>query len=290
MDETGVNVQWFPGHMTKAKRMMAESVRLVDAVCERADARIPLSSRNPELEEITGGLPRLLILNRVDLADPAVTKRWLRLYKERGVPVLETDSRSGRGVKSFPDAVRRLLKEQLAAWAAKGQANRPVKLMVAGIPNVWKSTFINKVAGRKAAAVSDRPGVTRGKQWITVDRGMELLDTPGLLWPRFDSREIGEHLAWTGAVKDGVADMEALAAGLLLFLRERYPADLEARYKLKADPTLQGWELLEAAARKRGFLISGGEVDTERMSQILLDEFRAGTIGRISLETPEEQL
>lgn len=289
MDEKGVNVQWFPGHMTKAKRMMTDSVRLVDAVCEIADARIPASSRNPELEEITGGKPRLLILNRVDLADPAVTKRWVKYYKDRGVAVLETDSRSGQGVKAFPAAVRALLKEQIAAWAAKGQANRPVKLMVAGVPNVGKSTFINKVAGRKAAAVSDRPGVTRGKQWITVDRGMELLDTPGLLWPRFDTKAMGEHLAWTGAVKDGVADMEALAADLLLFLREKYPTLLETRYKLKADPALQGWELLELAARKRGFLISGGEVDTERMSAILLDEFRAGKIGRISLEAPEEQ-
>ncbi len=289
MEEKSVNVQWFPGHMTKAKRMMADSVRLVDAVCEIADARIPASSRNPELEEITGGKPRLLILNRVDLADPAVTKRWAKYYKDRGVAVLETDSRSGQGVKAFPAAVRALLKEQIAAWAAKGQANRPVKLMVAGVPNVGKSTFINKVAGRKAAAVSDRPGVTRGKQWITVDRGMELMDTPGLLWPRFDTKEMGEHLAWTGAVKDGVADMEALAADLLLFLREKYPALLEARYKLTADPTLQGWVLLELAARKRGFLISGGEVDTERMSAILLDELRAGKIGRISLEAPEEQ-
>ena len=289
MDEKGVNVQWFPGHMTKAKRMMTDSVRLVDAVCEIADARIPASSRNPELEEITGGKPRLLILNRVDLADPAVTKRWVKYYKDRGVAVLETDSRSGQGVKAFPAAVRALLKEQIAAWAAKGQANRPVKLMVAGVPNVGKSTFINKVAGRKAAAVSDRPGVTRGKQWITVDRGMELLDTPGLLWPRFDTKAMGEHLAWTGAVKDGVADMEALSADLLLLLREKYPTLLETRYKLKADPALQGWELLELAARKRGFLISGGEVDTERMSAILLDEFRAGKIGRISLEAPEEQ-
>ena len=289
MDEKGVNVQWFPGHMTKAKRMMSDSVRLVDAVCEIADARIPASSRNPELDEITGVKPRLLILNRVDLADPAVTKRWVKYYKDRGVAVLETDSRSGQGVKAFPAAVRALLKEQIAAWAAKGQANRPVKLMVAGVPNVGKSTFINKVAGRKAAAVSDRPGVTRGKQWITVDRGMELLDTPGLLWPRFDTKEMGEHLAWTGAVKDGVADMEALSADLLLLLREKYPTLLETRYKLKADPALQGWELLELAARKRGFLISGGEVDTERMSAILLDEFRAGKIGRISLEAPEEQ-
>ena len=283
-----VNVQWFPGHMTKARRMMADAARLVDAVCEIADARIPLSSRNPELEEITGGKPRLLILNRVDLADPAVTKRWARFYKEQGVAVLETDCRSGRGMNAFPAAVRLLLKDKIEAWAAKGQANRPVKLMVAGVPNVGKSTFINKAAKRKAAAVSDRPGVTRGKQWITVDRGMELLDTPGLLWPRFDSRETGVRLAWTGAVKDGVTDVEALAAELLLFLRERYPAALEARYKLKADAELQGWELLEAAARRRGFLVSGGEADTERMSNILLDEFRAGTIGRISLETPED--
>jgi ribosome biogenesis GTPase A len=270
--------------------MMEDSLSLVDAVCEILDARIPHASSNPDIYTLAGDKPRLTILNRTDLADPAVTKQWAGYFDACGIKVIETDARSGKGVNAFIPAVRELLKDKVAAYAAKGQAGRTLRVMILGIPNVGKSTFINKVAGRKAAAVSDRPGVTRGKQWITVDRGMELLDTPGLLWPRFDSREIGEHLAWTGAVKDGVADMEALAAGLLPFLRERYPADLEARYKLKADPTLQGWELLEAAARKRGFLISGGEVDTERMSQILLDEFRAGTIGRISLETPEEQL
>ncbi len=289
MDDNRINVQWFPGHMTKAKRMMAESVKLVDAVCEIIDARIPLSSRNPELGDIIGSKPRLVIMNRVDLADPEITRQWVKHFKDGGVFVMETDSRSGKGVNAFSGAVRALLKDKLEAYAAKGQANRPLRAMIAGIPNVGKSTFINKVAGRKAAIASDRPGVTRGKQWISIDKGLELMDTPGLLWPRFETKEMGEHLAFTGAVKDGVVDTEALAANMMVTLRADYPELLKARYKLEPEPELQGWELLEKAAGKRGFLISGGEVDTERMAAILLDEFRAGKIGRISLERPEKQ-
>ena len=283
-----INVQWFPGHMAKARRMMTESVKLVDAVCEIADARIPISSRNPELDGLLAGRPRLLVLNRTDLADPAVTKLWTAHFKAEGVPVMETDARSGKGVSGFQSAVRALLSDKLAALEAKGQGGRPIRAMVVGVPNVGKSTFINKLAGRKAAIASDRPGVTRGKQWISVG-GLQLLDTPGLLWPKLDGENVGEHLAFMGAVKDQILDVEALAAHLMKWLAERYPALLTARYKIESDADAAGWELLERAARKRGFLVSGGEVDTERMANILLDEFRGGVIGRISLERPGDQ-
>lgn len=284
-----MNIQWFPGHMTKAGRMIEENVKLVDAVCELLDARIPMSSRNPDIDRLAGGKPRLVILNRVDLADPAVTAKWRAYFKARGLDVLETDSKSGRGVQSFPAAVRSLLKDKLAAYAAKGQATRPLRVMVLGIPNVGKSTFINKAAGRKAAAVSDRPGVTRGRQWISVDRGLELLDTPGILWPRFDSQEVGELLAITGAIKAEVLDRETLAANFMLRLARFYPDAVEQRYKFRPDPACNGFELLEQAAKKRGFLISGGEYDLERMAGVLLDEYRGGKLGRITLEMPEAE-
>ena len=285
-----MNIQWFPGHMTKAGRMIEENVKLVDAVCELLDARIPMSSRNPDIDRLAGGKPRLVILNRVDLADPAVTAKWRAYFKARGLDVLETDSKSGRGVQSFPAAVRSLLKDKLAAYAAKGQATRPLRVMVLGIPNVGKSTFINKAAGRKAAAVSDRPGVTRGRQWISVDRGLELLDTPGILWPKFDDERVGILLAVTGAVKDDILDIETLACKLFELLAERAPQAIIDRYKLTIpeESDFLGYDLLQQAGRKRGFLISGGEIDTERMARILLDEFRGGVLGRITLETPED--
>ena len=283
-----LNIQWFPGHMTKAGRMIEENVKLVDAVCELLDARIPSASRNPDIDRLAGGKPRLVILNRVDLADPNMTAKWRAYFKAQGLDVLETDSKSGKGVQNFPAAVRRILKDKLAAYAAKGQATRPLRVMVLGIPNVGKSTFINKVAGKKAAAVSDRPGVTRGRQWRSVDRGLELLVTPGILWPRFDSQEVGELLAVTGAVKDDVLDRETLAANLLIRLRKLYPEAVNARYKLTDEDGEAGWQLLEAAAKKRGFLAGRGEYDTERMSAVLLDEFRGGKLGRMTLEAPDE--
>ena len=269
-------VQWFPGHMKKAQRMMQDSLKLVDAVCEVVDARIPSASRNPDLDGIIAGRKsRLLILNRADQADPSVTAQWREYYKDQGVPFLECDAQSGRGVKGLPQALRALRDKQ-----------GPMRAMVVGVPNVGKSTFINRVSGRRTAAVSDRPGVTRGKQWIAVDSQLELLDTPGILWPKFDDPLVGERLAFTGAVKDEVLDAEDLAARLLVTLRETYPGALAARYKLDPDPSAQGWELLEACARKRGFLMAGGHVDTERMAAVLLDEFRGGKLGRISLERP----
>ena len=287
MRDQAMNVNWFPGHMTKALRNMESDLKLVDCVCEITDARIPRSSRNPALDELLGRKPRLIILNRADQADPAVTRRWIDFYRAQGMEAMETDSRSGKGVDRFPQAVRSLLREKLQALEAKGQGSRPLRAMVVGIPNVGKSTFINKAAGRKAAAASDRPGVTRGKQWVTVSRGLELMDTPGVLWPKFDDPVIGEHLAFTGAVKDQILDTEELASHLLSLLAAIAPLSLAERYKLTETAGLQGWELLDAAAKKRGFIVSRGEADTLRMANILLDEFRAGKLGRLTLEEPE---
>ena len=282
-----IDIHWFPGHMTKAGRMIEQNVSMVDAVCEIIDARIPAASRNPDIDRLSAGKPRLVVMNRVDQADPSATAQWRAWFRAQGLAVLETDARSGKGVKDFPTAVRALLSDKIAAWEAKGQGTRPVRAMVLGIPNVGKSTFINKLAGRKAAAVSDRPGVTRGRQWISVGRSLELLDTPGILWPRFDSQEVGELLAATGAVKDDVLDREALAANLLVRLRELYPEAIAQRYGLTS-PNAAGWEMLEAAAKRRGFLAGRGEYDTERMAAVLLDEFRGGKLGRITLERPDE--
>ncbi len=270
------DIQWFPGHMKKAQRMMQDSLGLVDVVCEVADARIPRASRNPDLDGIIAGRkPRLLILNRADQADPAVTALWREHYRKNGVAFMECDARSGRGVKNFSQALRAVRRKQ-----------GTMRVMVAGVPNVGKSTFINKLSGRKTAAVSDRPGVTRGKQWITVDDHLELLDTPGILWPKFDDEAVGLRLAFTGAVKDDVMDLEDLAARLLVVLRDDYPGAVPARYGVETPPDAQGWELLEACARARGFLMARGEVNTERMAAVLLDEFRGGKLGRISLERP----
>lgn len=290
MDENNsyaMNLQWFPGHMTKAQRMIESNMKLVDAVCEVIDARIPFSSRNPDIDRLCGTKPRLIILNRADQADPAITAQWREYWRKQGVGILETDAKSGKGVNGFQNAVRTLLKEKIADYAAKGQATRPLRLMVLGIPNVGKSTFINKVAGRKAAAASDKPGVTRGKQWISIGTGLELLDTPGILWPRFDSQTVGENLAFTGAIRDEIMDRETLAANLMLRLRALYPDRIEQRYKFRPEAEMTGFEMLETAAKKRGFLISGGEYDIERMAGVLLDEFRGGMLGKISLERPE---
>ena len=281
-----MNIQWFPGHMTKARRMIEDQVRLVDAVCEIVDARIPESSRNPELGDFVGAKPRVLILNRVDQADPALTKAWAAHYRALQYAVVETDSQSGKGVNAFAPALRVLLRDKLEQNRAKGLVGKPLRAMIVGIPNVGKSSFINRVAGRRAAKASDKPGVTRGKQWISVGEGLELLDTPGILWPRFDSQTVGENLAFTGAVRDEIMDRETLAANLLLRLMAEYPDRIEARYKFTPDPEADGYTLLETAARKRGFLISGGEADMERMAAVLLDEFRGGKLGRITLEKP----
>lgn len=283
-----MNIQWFPGHMTKAQRMIEDNIKMVDAVCELLDARIPYSSRNPDIDRLSGDKPRLVILNRVDLADPAVTARWKKHFEAQGLMVLETDAKSGKGVKSFVPTVRKLLSDKLKEFEAKGQIGRPLRIMILGIPNVGKSTFINKVAGRKAAIAGDKPGVTRGKQWINIGTGLELLDTPGILWPKFESQEVGEMLAITNAIKADVLDKETLGANFMLRMCKMYPEAVEARYKFKPDLNMNGFELLEQAAKKRGFLVSRGEYDIERMANTLLGEYHDGKLGRISLEVPND--
>lgn len=283
-----MNIQWFPGHMTKAQRMIEENVKLVDAVCEIIDARIPRASRNPDIDRLAAGKPRLIILNRTDLADAELTKRWRECFERHGLSVLETDAKSGRGVNGFVPAVRRLLADKLREYEQKGQVGRPLRVMILGIPNVGKSTFINKVAGRKAAVAGDKPGVTRGRQWISIDRSLDLLDTPGILWPKFDSQEVGELLAVTNAIKADVIDKETLGANFMLRLLRLYPQALTERYKIEPDEEMNGYELLEAAAKKRGFLVSRGEYDIERMANTLLTEYHDGKLGRLTLETPDE--
>ena len=280
------NINWYPGHMKKAARMIEDNLRLVDAVVEIRDARIPESSRNPDVDKLTGSKPRLVILNRADQADAAATALWRRKLEGEGHTVLETDCRSGKGVSAFPAAARRQLREQIERNEAKGQGGKPLRFMVLGIPNVGKSSFINRLAGRRAAEAGDRPGVTRGRQWIHVNGGVQLLDTPGILWPKLDTPAIGLALAWTGAVNDEILDRELVASRLLERLQELYPQALRERYKLPLEGGNSGYELLQQAARKRGFLIAGGETDTERMARVLLDEFRGGRLGRITLERP----
>ena len=281
-------LSWYPGHMTKTKRMIVVEMGHMDAVCEILDARIPISSRNPDVDEMTAGKPRLVVLNRVDQADPKETARWAAYFRGKGYAVLESNAKNGVGTAQFAAAVRELLKDKLQAYADKGQVGRVVRVMVLGIPNVGKSTFINKVAKRKTAKAEDRPGVTRSKQWVPVDSTLELLDTPGMLWPKFEDVNVGMHLAFTGAIKDDVVDMEELACYLMDYLGRRYAPVLEERYKIDVQPEDSGYDLLEKAGRKRGFLMRGAQVDTQRMARVLLDEFRGGKLGRFTLETVED--
>ena len=281
-----LNIQWFPGHMAKARRMVQDNLNMVDAVCEVVDARIPRASRNPEIDAITAGKPRLIILNRCDQADPNASERWAEHFRSKGFAVLKTDAKSGKGTREFQPAIRELLKDRIAYYNERGQIGRLLRIMILGIPNVGKSSFINRVAGRRAAEASDRPGVTRGKQWINIGGGIEMLDTPGLLWPKFEDKTVGERLAFTGAVKDDILDVETLGAHLMTLLKNRYPDALRERYKIDFTDE-EDFDLIEKAAKKRGFIVSGGEVDYERMARVLLDEFRAGKLGRMTLEMPE---
>ena len=289
-----MNIQWYPGHMTKTRRQIEADLGQVDMVAEIIDARIPFSSRNPDIDVICAGKPRLVVLNRADQADRAGNERWSRYFRGKGCAVIETDAKTGKGVNQFSAASRELLKEQIDKWRTKGLVGRPIRAMIVGIPNVGKSTFINQIAKRKSAKAGDKPGVTRGKQWVTVDQGLSLLDTPGILWPRFEDEQVGLHLAYTGAVKDDIMDVETLACRLMDDLAQRYPEALRERYKIEVspreeqDPVAYGYELLQAAAVGRGFRISGGELDTERMARILLDELRSGKLGHFTLELPEE--
>ena len=286
METEQLQIQWYPGHMTKTRRMMESDLRLVDAVCEIVDARIPVSSRNPDLDSICGDKPRMIILNRIDMADPARTKQWAAWFKARGMAVIQTDCKSRKGITDFAPALRRLLADKLRRYAEKGMAGKPLKVMVVGIPNVGKSTFINQVAGRKGAKAENRPGVTRGKQWVTVDQGLLLLDTPGIVWPKFEDPEVGVRLAFTGAVKDDILDLESLAARLAGVLWRNYPEAMRARYKLDPAPDVSDPDLLLEIGKRRGYLISGGEIDLERTSRVLLEEYRAAKIGRFTLELP----
>ena len=286
-----LNIQWFPGHMTKAQRMIEEHMKQVDAVCEILDARIPMASRNPDIDRLAGDKPRIVVLNRTDLADPKATARWRAAFQRQGMTVLETDSRSGKGVNGFSGAVRTALHDKIEAYAAKGQVGRAMRVMVLGIPNVGKSSFINRMAQSKRAKVEDRPGVTRTKQWVKIGSNMELLDMPGVLWPKFDDQTVAQKLAFTGAINDDVMDLEALACLLLQRLAVSYPKALEERYRMTDLQAIQedGFAMLELLGRKRGMLISGGEVNTERAAITLLDEFRSGKLGRITLELPEQE-
>ena len=282
-----MNIQWYPGHMTKTRRQIEADVKQVDAVCEIVDARIPMSSRNPDIDSICGNKPRIIVLNRMDLADPNATKKWSAYFKEKGMAVITTDCKSRRGIADFTPAARIACAEKLARDAARGM-NRPLRVMVVGIPNVGKSTLINQISGRKGAKAENRPGVTRGKQWVTVDAGLQLLDTPGILWPKFEDPNVGMMLAYTGAVKDGIIDIEELSCRLMELLHKYYPDTLKERYKVEAPAGTPGWELLEMAGRNRGYLMARAEVNLERMAKVLLDEFRGGKLGKFTLEMPEE--
>ena len=281
-----MSVQWFPGHMAKTRRIMAANLKLVDVVVELCDARIPASSRNPEIDRIVGKKPRLILLNKCDCADPTATEQWITYYRKKGIFAIACDCRSGRGVKNLLPAVRELLSEKIAQWNAKGMVGRPIRMMIVGIPNVGKSSLINRLSGSRSAKVEDRPGVTRGKQWVSLEDGMELLDMPGVLWPKFEHKKAGERLAFIGSVKDDILDVEYLAMRLLDTLRPTYTAAIAERYKLEESTAseLPAFDLLEAIARKRGMLLSGNEVNTERAAIMLLDEFRSGAMGRITLE------
>ena len=290
-----MNIQWYPGHMTKTRRQIEADLGQVDMVAEIIDARIPVSSRNPDIDSICVGKSRLIVLNRADQADPDGNRAWGRYFRGKGYAVLETDAKTGKGVGQFSAASRELLREQIEKWRSKGQVGRPIRAMVVGVPTVGKSTFSNQVAGRRSAKAGDRPGVTRGKQWVTVDQGLSLLDTPGILWPKFEDERVGLHLAYTGAVKADIMDVETLAYRLMDDMALRYPQALQERYKMDIPPRQEGvdlvaygYELLQATAAKRGFRISGGDLDTERMAHILLDELRGGKLGRFTLEWPEE--
>ena len=289
MSEKDMNIQWYPGHMTKTRRQIEADLKQVDAVCEIVDARIPISSRNPDIDAICGAKPRIVILNRMDLADPAATKRWAAYFKEKGMAAVPTDCKTKRGIGDFMPAVRSVLKEKIERDAAKGM-KRSLRVMIVGIPNVGKSTLINQISGRKGVKAENRPGVTRGKQWVTVDGGLLLLDTPGILWPKFEDPNVGMALAYTGAVKEDVIDLEELACHLMELLHKRYPEALKERYSIDLPEGTPGYELLEAAAKKRGFLLARGELNTERMAKVLVDEYRSGKLGRFTLEEPEDVL
>ncbi len=280
-------VQWFPGHMAKTRRLIKESLSRVDCVTEILDARIPLASRNPEIEEITASKPRIILLNKCDMADERVTADWIKYFKAQGFEALAVDCRTGKGLNGYHALVRKILADKIEANNARGMVGKALRVMVVGIPNTGKSSFINKMAGRVRAKVADKPGVTTSNQWFFIGNGIELLDTPGVLWPKFDDPVVGDKLAFIGSVKDAVLDIETMAVRLIDVLRAGYPDRLKERYKISDFENLESWEILELIGKKRGMLISGGEINTERASVMLLDEYRGGKLGRISMEFPK---
>lgn len=287
MIDNSQTIQWFPGHMAKTRRKIAEQLKLIDAVAEIVDARIPVSSRNPDLKEIIGDKPHLILLNKCDMADDTATKEWISFYKSQGIYAIPLDCKNGKGISAFKDTVKAVLADKLEAYREKGMIGKPLRVMVVGIPNVGKSSFINRIAGSSRAKVENRPGVTRGNQWFSVDRELELLDTPGVLWPKFDDKTVGEHLAFTGAVTDRIIDTELLAMRLLEILIPIYPQLLYERYKVSEFPE-DSYDSLCLLGKKRGMMIRGGETDTERAANMLLEEFRNCKIGKITLERVEQ--
>lgn len=282
-------IQWFPGHMTKARRKIEESLKLIDIVAEIVDARIPISSRNPEIDKIITNKPRIILLNKADTADEKQTKAWIEYYKNKNIPALPVDCKSGKGLQAFLPLCKTVLKEKIDRWHEKGMKNKMMKILVVGIPNVGKSSFINRMAKSSKAKVADRPGVTRGNQWFSVSKDAELLDTPGVLWPKFDDQIVGERLAFTGAVKDNVIDIETLCMRLIDLLKTEYSQMIESRYNITDVKNKTSIEIMQEIGKKRGMLISGGDIDYERASVMIVDEFRGGKIGRITLETIEMQ-
>lgn len=287
-DSIKQNVQWFPGHMAKTRRLIKECLPQVDAVTEVLDARVPQSSRNPELSSLIGDKPRIVLLNKCDVADENATKRWLAYYQKQSAAVLAVDCRSGKGLNRFVPLLREVLHDKIQKNEERGMAGKPLRIMVVGIPNTGKSSFINRMAGRNRAEVADIAGVTRQNRWFVIGNGIELLDTPGVLWPKFDDPKVGDKLAFIGSVKDTVVDSETLAVRLLEVLQAEYPDRLRERYKITDFEDLQPWEVLELIARKRGMIIRGGEIDETRVSVMLLDEYRAGKLGKITLDRLEE--
>ena len=282
-------IQWFPGHMTKTKRQIQSSLKLVDAVAEIIDARIPVSSRNPDLAKLVQNKPRVILLNKCDMANQTATKTWIDYFKKQNLVAIPVDCKSGRGLDKFAPAVNTVMSHKIARLKEKGMVNPTIRIMIVGIPNVGKSSFINKMVKKNRAKVEDRPGVTRGNQWYTIAKNLEMLATPGVLWPKFDDKTVGEHLAFTGAVKDQILDIELLAVRLLDFIKELKPADFITRFKLENEDieNINSYELLKMIGKKRGMLVSGGEIDTERAAIMLLDEFRSAKLGRITVEMPQ---
>lgn len=282
-------IQWFPGHMTKTKRQIQSSLKLVDAVAEIIDARIPVSSHNPDLAKLVQNKPRVILLNKCDMANQTATKMWIDYFKKQNLVAIPVDCKSGRGLDKFAPAVNTVMSHKIARLKEKGMVNPTIRIMIVGIPNVGKSSFINKMVKKNRAKVEDRPGVTRGNQWYTIAKNLEMLDTPGVLWPKFDDKTVGEHLAFTGAVKDQILDIELLAVRLLDFIKELKPADFITRFKLENEDieNIDSYELLKMIGKKRGMLVSVGEIDTERAAIMLLDEFRSAKLGRITVEMPQ---